>query len=112
MQTQCIAEALVAAKKFVAAADFVEQNYGTYVDGRGKEHYVNGPACKQLRDISIYLTYALSDMRRSTAAALPALPEENNDEGEAKDDGEYELQMDVATLDQPGWRQARVVRTK
>lgn len=73
---------------------------------------MNGPACKQLRDISIYLTYALSDMRRSTAAALPALPEEINDEGEAKDDGEYELQMDVATLGQPSWHQARVVRTK
>ena len=101
MQTQCIAEALVAAKKFVAAADFVEQNYGTYYDGRGDEHYVNGPACKQLRDIVVELIDALGDVRRYTAAALPAIPVELYETGEedkGHEEGEYELQMDVATL--------------
>ncbi|TMW75092.1 hypothetical protein FG147_05745, partial [Thauera sp. UPWRP] len=72
MEVNRIFDAVAQAKKLVASAAFIEQNYGTYVDGRGKEHYVNGPACKQLRDISIYLTYALSDMRRGTATALPA----------------------------------------
>lgn len=109
MEVNRIFDAVAQAKKLVASAAFIEQNYGTYVDGRGKEHYVNGPACKQLRDISIYLTYALSDMRRGTATALPAMPE---DADAGHEDGEYEIQEDVAAPVQSGGHQARVVRTK
>lgn len=109
MEVNRIFDAVAQAKKLVASAAFIEQNYGTYVDGRGKEHYVNGPACKQLRDISIYLTYALSDMRRGTATALPAMPE---DADAGHEDGEYEIQEDVAAPVQTGGHQARVVRTK
>lgn len=109
MEVNRIFDAVAQAKKLVASAAFIERNYGTYVDGRGKEHYVNGPACKQLRDISIYLTYALSDMRRGTATALPAMPE---DADAGHEDGEYEIQEDVAAPVQTGGHQARVVRTK
>ena len=109
MQSNDIADAVALAKKLVATADFIDQHYDIYHDGCGATHYVNGPACKQLREISMQLTYALSDMRRRTATALPAMPED----GDGADwDGEYEVQIDVASLGQPGLHQARVVKSK
>jgi len=109
MQSQHIARAAALAKQLAAAADFIDQHYDTYRDGCGITHYVNGPACKQLRDISMQLTYALTDMRGSTATALPTLPE---DADAGHEDGEYEIQDDVAAPLQTGGHQARVVRTK
>ena len=109
MQSNDIADAVALAKKLVATADFIDQHYDIYHDGCGATHYVNGPACKQLHEISMQLTYALSDMRRGTATALPAMPE---DADAGHEDGEYEIQEDVAAPVQTGGHQARVVRTK
>ena len=109
MQSKSIADAAALAKKLIATADFIDMHYDTYCDGRGATHYVNGPACKQLREISMQLTYALSHMRRSTATALPAMPEDGYG---ADGDGEYGIQIDVAKLGQSSFHQARVVRTK
>lgn len=36
MEVNRIFDAVAQAKKLVASAAFIEQNYGTYVDGRGK----------------------------------------------------------------------------
>lgn len=113
METKYVTHAAYLAKKYAAAAEFVEQTYGTYQDGRGNEHYVSGPACKQLRDIAKELYDSLAFLRRYGAAALPALPEDILDivEGDGSDD-EYEIRIDLATLGQPGWHDARIVRRK
>lgn len=109
MQYKYIADAVALAKKLIATADFIDQHYDTYRDGCDTTHYVNGPACKQLREISMQLTYTLSDMRRGTATALPAMPEDGYG---ADGGGEYEVQIDVAKLGQSSLHQARVVKSK
>ncbi|KAB2962944.1 hypothetical protein [Zoogloea sp.] len=75
MQTQRVIEAAELARQLLATSNFVAQHYGTYRDGRGKEHYVNGPACRQLREVAQRLRWALTAMEYSPAAALPAMPD-------------------------------------
>lgn len=102
MRTDDLQQAVDDARKFIDMAAFVEEQYGTYQDGRGYEHYVSGPACAQLKAAARDLACTLSDLRLRTAAKLPAIPTTSKPKT-------FELRIDLETLSQPGWHEAMLV---
>lgn len=102
MRTDAIQQAVDNARNFIEMAAFIEEHYGKYHDGRGFEHYVSGPACAQLREVARDLAYELNDLRRHTAAKLPAIPMAS----ESKAIG---FTIDLETLSQPGWHTVSLV---
>jgi len=102
MRTDDIQQAVDDARTFIEMAAFIEEHYGKYQDGRGFEHYVSGPACAQLREVARDLAYGLNDMRRHTAAQLPAMPT-------ASEPKSFGFTIDLETLSQPGWHTVNLV---